>query len=255
MGIARAIERVKRQAKQGGLSAVMAGLGEELRNRQLPRPLRGTAERIATLLEGGARATPSNEHSGEPSNGRGDVGIVGAASNTNAIPQPIEVARATAMGVGSPPRAPGSASSTGSDSGAEPGPVEPASSTPVDPLAVGATPEVIASPVQVEPVDASPVEVEVVDATPIEVEPAEIEGAVIEPAHTGPTKLSAPETGAPKGGARHGKKPSIDGASANDGNSKQDLAQRGEEAKNLARSGSRGAKKRSGSRGNASKKK
>lgn len=59
MGITRAIERVKRRAKLGGLNGVIAGLGHELRaglghelrSSAIPRPLRGAAERLAAFLE------------------------------------------------------------------------------------------------------------------------------------------------------------------------------------------------------------
>lgn len=259
MGIARAIERVKRQARQGGLSAVMAGLGEELRSTQIPGPLRSTAQRIATLLEGGrsgAGARPKQaptQGDAVPTPGNGQpvtVPSAGAASNTNAVPQPSEVADAAARRVDTVPLSGGAADAmtTGTDSGAVPT-SEPAPSTPVDPVEVGATPEVVAGPLEVEPVDASPVDVAPTDASPIEIDPAKVAAPEAD-AHVG----SSTENEASKAPRAQARKAASEAGTLSDGNPKEELARPGEAAKNLARSGSRG-KKRGGSRGNTSKKK
>ena len=53
MGIAQAIARVKKGVKSGGIPAVMAELGEQLRSEVIPLPLRPAAVRLADLLRAG----------------------------------------------------------------------------------------------------------------------------------------------------------------------------------------------------------
>lgn len=61
MAIARAIERITKRAQQGGLIAVLTGLGEALRDEAIPTPLRRVARRLATLLDGQRTALATHD--------------------------------------------------------------------------------------------------------------------------------------------------------------------------------------------------
>ncbi|MDB4989050.1 MAG: hypothetical protein JWN04_4228 [Myxococcaceae bacterium] len=245
MGIARAIRRVKRQAKQGGFTAVMTGLGEGLRSRAVPAPLRGAARKIAALIDptrspkSRPASTPRHTKHGTPSH------------------EPLTESE------GGGARARGGVAPIGVDSGAEP--LEPADDTPVDAVRVGATPTYNATPVEVAPLDATPVEV-----TPIEVKPPlevtledlpSVEAAPLgeEPelgtSSTVEAKLSAPvaKPSAPKNSTKKAaaaapkpKTPEL---------AKEKLAADGEAAKSVARSGSRTAKKPASTRADTTSKK
>ena len=56
MGIAQAIARVKKGVREGGIPAVMAELGEQLRSDVIPQPFRPAAVRLAALLRAGVPA-------------------------------------------------------------------------------------------------------------------------------------------------------------------------------------------------------
>jgi hypothetical protein len=242
MRISRAIGRVKRQAKQG-----IVGLGEGLQSSVVPRPLRGAARRLAELL-GAKKATtrarkePARAHPPAPS----------------AVYQP-QVAAST----------PDKVTFTGTDSGIEPN-VEPRADTPVDAAVVGAIPTYDATPIEV-----APVEVTAVDATPVEVTPIEIAPAAIVSADrlvaadtsdaTQPIAM-VPPSGTNTSAGTGNKQPARSGAAARNGKkrpasvtgeaaTKEKVAPSEEAAKTLARSGSRGSKKRSGPRADLSGKK
>lgn len=255
MGIARAIRRVKRHAKQGGLNAVMTGLGEGLRSRSVPAPLRGAARKIAALIDPTRSAKTSHyaAHTAQHDTtvDHGDAGELGLE-----------------RGIASPPS---EVTPTGVDSGAEPS--EPLEGTPVDPLAVGATPTFNATPLQVEPIDATPDEVKPIEVAPIEVSLRELPSADLGanedgPAATdaqlddGPVVSSAPSLEqSPPSGAKPKKNAAKKPAQAQtkpetSEPTKEKLAADGEAAKSVARSGSRAAKRRASPRaGNTSKKK
>ena len=249
MGIARAIRRVKRQAKQGGLNAVMTGLGEGLRSRSVPAPLRGAARKIAALIDP-TRAPKASHHtaaSHAPEHGtqaaRDGLGVVAGLPELD-------------PGIARPPA---EVTPTGVDSGAEPS--EPIDGTPVDPLAVGATPTYNATPLQVEPVDASPAEVKAVEVEPLEVSLRELPAVEKAPRGHEPTKAahinvehaSAKPSKPKKNGA---KKPAQAHAKPHTPEpTKEKLAADGEAAKSVARSGSRAAKKRASTRADTTSKK
>jgi hypothetical protein len=132
MGIARALRRVKRQAKQGGLGALRSGLGEELRSGAIPAPLRGAARRIAAIID------PRSGRARQP--GSTAVPIVERT--------PPETLRHAP---------PAQANKVGSDRGDAPSqPEAPRADDTVDPISVGATPVYDATPTEVAPVDATP---------------------------------------------------------------------------------------------------
>lgn len=261
MGIARTIERVRQQARQGGLPAVMAGLGEELRSEHVPGPLRSAAQRLAALLEA---ARPSSARRAAE---RSDD--VRAEASASARPQQEPVANEETSAASMARPAPGEVSThTGDDHGDEPGPIEPEAGTPVDPAAVGATPLINASPIEVQAIDATPDEVESVDATPDEVVPllprdeSDSEPALAAALEEKPELLAElaprPEPQAIASEAANSQSDDATGDSAlnvKGENLKEEVAQSGEAAKNLARSTSRGAKKRSGSKANKTSKK
>ncbi|MDB4974399.1 MAG: hypothetical protein JWN48_2740 [Myxococcaceae bacterium] len=244
MGIARAIRRVKRQAKQGGLNAVIEGLGEGLRSRSVPAPLRGAARKIASLID----PTRSARKGRPGSSPAAHASTRSAAARATSADPYLEPAPGSA-------RTPTEVTATGVDSGAEPS--EPSDDMLVDAQRVGATPTYNATPVEVAPVDASPSEVAKVVVKPVEVslhdlpaveaelneeselsEAASIEGQVHAPqAETSPKKSPA-------------KKPKTPEAT------KEKLAADGGAAKSVARSGSSTSKKGAGARaGKTSKKK
>jgi hypothetical protein len=242
MGIARAIERVKRQAKSGGLQGVIAGLGKELRSEQIPVPLRAAAERIARLLpaERGGVAPPQPEAL--------QAKTTYVAVTKEVQPAPVESVVPT---LGETARE--GLSATGTDSGVEPGPLEPDDDTPVDPETVGATPIVNASPIEVAPLDASPVEVAPLDASPIEIAPTTHNPIV---AQLAPDDVAVAPAKPKASRAAHVVDTSDDVAvAASVEKTEEELAPDGEEAKNLARSTPRRAKKRSGSKGTTTSKK
>ena len=270
MGIARAIERVKRQAKSGGLQGVIAGLGKELRSEQIPVPLRAAAHRIARLLpaeRGRAGGGVNNQR--EPAQSSAlhaktiHAGVTPTAvTPTVVIPKavapkavvtaveaaPLEEFVATAS---AGPRE--GASPTGTDSGAEPGPIEPDGDVPVDAEAVGATPIVNASPIEVAPIDASPIEVAPIDASPIEIESA-THNPIIPQIEPDDVTVTPPKPKASKA-ARLADSADDVAAATSIEKPEEELATGGEEAKNLARSTPRRAKKRTGSKGNTTSKK
>jgi hypothetical protein len=65
MGIAQAIARVKKGVREGGIPAVMAELGEQLRSQVIPEPLRPAAVRLAALLRAGTPAEPAQARAQE----------------------------------------------------------------------------------------------------------------------------------------------------------------------------------------------
>jgi hypothetical protein len=263
MRISRAIGHVRRQAKQGIL-----GLGEGLQSAVVPRPLRGAASRLAELL-GAKKATARARK--EPTRPHSPAGVVYQPQVTADTPDEVTF--------------------TGIDSGLEPN-REPRDDTPVDPAVVGAIPTYDATPTEVAPVevtaiDATPVEVTPVEVTPVEVTPVEVTPIELAPAAlvsadalaavearprarerrddaSEATRPLATPAGTPaptgskqaaRGGsaARNGKKrPAPAGGEAA---SKEKVAPSEEAAKTLARSGSRGSKKRSGPRADSSSKK
>ena len=243
MGIARAIRRVKRQAKQGGLNAVMTGLGEGLRSRSVPAPLRGAARKIAALIDP-TRASEASHH-GAPSHAaqhgakhateaaRDGLGVVGG------LPEPDP-------GIARPPAR---VTPTGVDSGAEPS--EPLDGTPVDPLVVGATPTFNATPLQVEPIDASPAEVKAIEVQPLEISLRELpiaEDATLANAEHPPTPAKTKKNAAKKPARAHARSETPEPT-------KEKLAAAGEAAKSVARSGSRAAKRPASTRADTTSKK
>ncbi|HEY6878126.1 MAG TPA: hypothetical protein VI299_08900 [Polyangiales bacterium] len=274
MGIARALRRVKRQAKRGGLGALRTGLGEELRSGSIPAPLQGAARRIAALID--------------PGSARRAARAPGSSASPAVVRTPPETLRHE------PPE---HANQLGSDRGVPPAP-EPqalAEGTAVDPITVGATPVYDATPIEAAPVDATPADLSIPDATPIVVaaealvsEPDATEPAASEPDATerGPTEadatepaLSAPEASAeatpqladapeaepatsrsPAGAEAKANKPTSGNAKkkgnaeAPDDEAKEKLAAPVGEAKSAARSGPKG-KRSKGHGGKTSKKK
>jgi hypothetical protein len=221
MGIARALGRVKRQAKRGGLGALRSGLGEELRSGSIPAPLRGAARRIAALID------PTRPSSHKP--------------GSSATPV-VERAHTESLRAAPPEHA----NKLGSDRGDAPitEPEQPASDVAVDPIAVGATPVYDATPTEVAPIDATPDEVALVDVTPVVVESEQVELSAVEEA-AAPVEPSAPKKKSGNAGAKK---------KAGPAEAKEKLAPAGEEAKSAARSGTKA--KRSGPQGGkASKKK
>jgi hypothetical protein len=240
MGIARALRRVKRQAKQGGLSSMRSEIGEGLRSRAVPAPLRGAARKLASLID---PTRPAKKAHHAPSH---------AAPRTHAHADAPEIDPGIA-------RPPAEVTATGVDSGAEP--AEPLDGTPVDATTVGATPTYNATPIEVEPVDATPVavspaEVTALEITALEIEPLEAEPPEAEPAEAKPTaaKLDKPKPASTSSQAASKSKPqprkslakkpptSVSAPSAPEA-TKEKLAADHGAAKHLARSGSRTAKK------------
>ena len=198
MRIAEAIERVKRQARQSGLGAMIGGVGEHLRSAAVPSPLRGAAWRIANLLDAAcpnASAAPnqrarelihqdraairSDPTSAKAARAEGAMDRASAAatrpqsavalhedvSPSSAAKAPVEVpvAQVSSARVDQSARVPvREVSATAVDSGASPS--EPIEGTKVDPRKVDATPTFNATPVQVEPVDATPTDDAPIDA-------------------------------------------------------------------------------------------
>jgi hypothetical protein len=244
MGITRALQRVKRQAKRGGLGALRTGLGEGLRSASIPRPLRGAAKRIAALLDPATMARHSSHKPG--------------ATATPAVERThTENLRAV------PPE---HANRVGSDRGDAPStePEAPDSSTVVDPIAVGATPVFDATPLEVEPIDASPSDIAAVDATPITLEatPVEVASEAVEVAvEPAPEPVPAPAPAAAKQKAKAKSKHGANGSAKKPAaplaaEPKEKLAPAEEAAKSAARSGPKGAAKRPhGQGGKTSKKK
>ncbi|MET0286645.1 MAG: hypothetical protein ABW352_19345 [Polyangiales bacterium] len=237
MGIARALKRVKRQAKRGGLGALRSGLGEELRSGAIPGPLRGAARRIAAIIDPGSkRSTYQPGSTATP--------IVDRA--------PTETLRHAP---------PAQANKVGSDRGDAPvQPEAPSDTDEVDPISVGATPVYDATPAVVAPIDATPSDVASADVTPVVVSaPLVIESEPVEPkpAAEKPAKPEAKPAAQPKAQSKaqpkkpaNGKaKPSTPPAAA-----KEKLAPSEEAAKSVARSGTK-AKRSGGSGGKTSKKK
>jgi hypothetical protein len=255
MGITRALQRVKRQARRGGLGALRTGLGEGLRSASIPRPLRGAAKRIAALLD---PASMSRHSSHKPGSTATHAVERAHTENLRAVP-------------------PEHANKVGSDRGDAPS-TEPEaldSGTAVDPVAVGATPVYDATPLEVEPVDASPTDVAAVDATPITLEATSVAvaagavEAVVEPAPE-PVLAPAPAAAKPKAKAkprhvearpRAGEQRAAHGSAKKSAaplaaEPKEKLAPAEEAAKSAARSGPKGAAKRPhGQGGKTSKKK
>jgi hypothetical protein len=251
MGIARAIrislarprarlDRMKRQAEQGGLSAVRSELGEGLRSRAVPAPLRGAARKLASLID---PSRPAKKAHHTPH----------AAPRTHAGSPEID------PGVARPPA---EVTTTGVDSGAEP--PEPLDGTPVDASTVGATPTYDATPIEVEPVDATPVAVSALEVTPLEVTPLEVQALEAEPLEAEALEAApvAAEPTKPKPAAatahaaserkpqpaqprKPEKRPAASAtAPSARAATKEKLAADHGAAKHLARSGSRAAKKR-----------
>lgn len=163
MGIARAFERVKRQARQVGFDAVIEGVGEQLRSDAIPGPLRGAAWRIAALLEAACPVSgvrPDQRareliHQDRAATGRtperGSPELRSAEVNSSARERPMPADQRVAPQATPPAER---VSPTGADGGAHPEP--PVEGTPVDPALVGATPTFSAAPINVSPVDATP---------------------------------------------------------------------------------------------------
>lgn len=178
MGIARALRRVKRQAKRGGLGALRSGLGEELRSGAIPAPLRGAARRIAAIID------PSRRSSHQP----------GSTATPVVERAPMETLRHAP---------PAQANKLGSDRGDAPvEPEAPVETDVVDPITVGATPVYDATPLEVEPVDATPADVAPVVVEPVAVEPVIAEPVAIEPAEAEalsetPVRAEGPKAVAP----------------------------------------------------------
>jgi hypothetical protein len=243
MGIARALKRVKRQAKRGGLGALRSGLGEELRSGAIPGPLRGAARRIAAIID------PGSKRSGyQP----------GSTATPIVERAPVETLRHAP---------PAQANKVGSDRGDAPvQPEAPSDADQVDPISVGATPVYDATPVVAAPIDATPSDVATVEVTPVVVSAPDVavesEPAAVEKEAAGVE--SAPKAAAPKAkpavqpkgqpkkpadGAPKAKPSSPPAAPA-----KEKLAAAGEDAKSAARSGTK-AKRSGGQGGKTSKKK
>ena len=258
MGIARAIrislarprarfDRMKRQAEQGGLSAMRSELGEGLRSRAVPAPLRGAARKLASLIDPTRPAKKAHHTPHSP-------------PRTHARSPELD------PGVARPPA---EVTATGVDSGAEP--PEPLDGTPVDASVVGATPTYNATPIEVEPVDATPVVVSAVEVTPLEVTPLDVQALAAEPVAAEPAAAEpvaaepvAAESRKPKRAAASAhatserkpqpsqprkpekKPPASTTAPSARAPTKEKLAADHGAAKHLARSGSRAAKKRGG---------
>lgn len=277
MQIARTIRRVKRQAREGGLGALRVSLGEELRSSAIPSPLRPAARRLAALLDPGrsrasSQQTPAALAQSSLSSARGGDGGDGEEARRSAsVYEPAPSAEPASADSSAVPLV-----STATDSGAQP--VEPAADTQVDARVVGATPTVNATPVEAQAVDASPVEVSVVDATPTAV--AAVAEVALAPGRAAEAPSVKPTTKREAGANAEADQPASKAQAAGAGNhgkprtpkprkaapetatperaaaKKEKLAPSGEAAKSLARSGSRGAKQRSGgSNGTTSKKK
>lgn len=258
MGIARALRRVKRQAKRGGLGALRTGLGEELRSGSIPAPLQGAARRIAALIDPGSARRSSRKP--------------GSSATSAVVGVPAESLRHA-------PRE--YADQLGRDLGDGPAaePQAPANGTEVDAVAIGATPVYDATPVEAAPVDATPDDLSIPDAAavvvasdagasepdasePVASEPNASERLAVEPDATEPA-LSAPEAASAEEAAParvdqpqakkkgNGQQP---GTAATSSEAKEKLAAPAEEAKSAARSGPKG-KRPKGHGGKTSKKK
>jgi hypothetical protein len=252
MGIARTIERVKRQAKQGGLGAVRATLGEELRSSAIPAPLRSAAQRLAALLDPARSPEPapstvyqvSYEQAGRS-----------APANENERKRPhadpaSSAQRLEEVSLTSPVRPPEHVTTTGNDSGAAPD--EPAPELEVDPSAVGATPTFDATPVEAAALDATPREAAPIDATPALIEP--LTSPTREPHATAKPDRSEPSHPKAKARTDGPRKPAAAKSSATHPK-KEKLADHGEAAKSVARSSSRGAKQRTSPKADTTSKK
>jgi hypothetical protein len=259
MGIARALRRVKRQAKQGGLNALRSGLGEELRSRSVPGPLRGAARKIAAFIDPSSVARSAHKP--------GSSATIATSERThteNLRPVPPEHANKLGSDLGEPPVSE---------------PVAPAEDTAVDPRVVGATPVFNATPAEVEPVDATPSDIAPIDATPVtldasalaEAAPVAAAAGVEAPERSDAADVPANEPAAPTSSdptvgaqaASQGSGPkNKGGANKKQGNGntaastaeKEKLAPSEEAAKSAARSGP-GAPKRPNHGGKTSKKK
>lgn len=164
MGIAQAIERVRRQAGRAGLGAVIGGVGEQLRSDAVPTPLRGAAWRIAALLDAAcphAQAKPEQRARDLIVEDRIAIQRNRADQRSAAAAPPAPRPADELVPPASSARAP-APSATAVDSGAQP--AAPADETPVSAAAVGATPSFNVTPVVVTPVDATPVDEGPVDA-------------------------------------------------------------------------------------------
>ncbi len=229
MGLARALRRVKKQAKRGGLGALRSGLGEELRSGAIPGPLRSAARRIAAIID------PHTAH--------------GARKPGSTATPAYEAPRTETLRHAPPAQA----NKLGSDRGDAP--VEPTTlsdSDAVNPISVGATPVYDATPVEAEPVDATPQDVvrEVVqDIAPVIVSNVETSAA---PAPVEDVVLEEPAPAKPAAKTKNGA--SKKKASAPAAATKEKLAPAPEAAKSAARSAPK-AKRSGGQAGKTSKKK
>jgi hypothetical protein len=300
MGIAEAIERVRRQARQVGLGAIFEGVSEQLRSNIVPSPLRGAAWRIAALLDAllpNTSAAPSERARELIHQDRAAVGAVkpqvserpagGETSSSSPRTVHSEVVPVASRGLDSDVRL------TATDSGASP--AMPDEGRRVSASAVGATPTFNATPVVADAVDATPVDDAPADAlgTVVEVELASSAGQdaaesvarsdgieAVEPSapgeqsapreaelrsedapqhagsHANGAVQAAPNQPKPsKSRSKHGAQRKRPAAPANGSLEQEKLAEPGEAAKTLARSNSRGAKRRSGAKADTSKKK